>query len=168
MSDHVWVEATVHPDDAKEISRKTDACSIRPDKLHVTLAFTKLKANHYPNFRSWINKHNEIRNHLLKLDLELPEKVTISGAAVFTQPEDPIGVLLVPHPDLTNLNEALTNSFGRENVDLTYPFVPHVTVYQPITSTEREVGRLIDLAYSLPEIRLDGLWLRAGRMCLPL
>lgn len=162
VSNNVWVEAPLADKSVKEITNHLRVA--RPDKLHITLVFTTLKADEltFANVQELREKfHAAIR--------PLPDlgRVDVTGSAVLKGSDVDSGVLLVNSPELWQHHVALVEVLedGRL-VDDKYPgFLPHITVAEGSSSR----GEMIQVtAQGLRQLQLDGLYLRAGRISVPL
>lgn len=169
VSNNVWVEATIHPDSAKELDLGWDGPAVPLSKLHITMAFTTFHAKDFdrPAFV-------ELAERLESATSDLPtllgdEEVEIHGSAILAPGKGDFGVLLVRSPLLWNYSAALTLDLTKDaSLDTTYPgWLPHITMCENVTNVH-DIGVLSGLARKVRDVKLDGLWLRAGRMCLPL
>lgn len=174
VSNNVWVEATVHPDSAANIQtyigNRSNLRLPEPlDKLHITMAFTTLKAEELDDF----DELSKLRNRLGQAVIDLPDVAEgdgfkINGAAILAPGKGDYGVLLVSSQILWSYHTAFAREMTKDNMlDLTYPgWLPHITLaYNVDNSQELET---IHRAATVGSVKLDGLWLRAGRTCVPL
>lgn len=171
VSNNVWVEATVHPESAKQIDLGWNGVAEPLDKLHVTMAFTKLRA---ADFRGEPDRLWKLRERLVKSVVDLPEfgecdGFDISGAAVLQPGKGDFGVLLLSSHVLCSYHTRLAQELKIDHtLDLTYPgWLPHITLCEGVTNYH-DIEALHKLSRNVDAIKLDGLWLRAGRMCVPL
>lgn len=169
VSNNVWVEASVHPDSAKLLDLGWPGIQETASKLHVTMAFTNLNADqqHFDNIES-------LRNRLMTAVVDLPELAEydgfdISGAAILQPGKGNFGVLLLSSQILWSYHTAFARELTKGNeLDLTYPgWLPHITLCEDV-SNRGDQECIIRVAENVPSIKLDGLWLRAGRICVPL
>lgn len=173
VSNNVWVEATVHPDSALNIQTYIgDYSNLRRpeplDKLHVTMAFTKLNAD----LQEFETALLDLRDRLMKSVSELPSleehEVTVGGSAILQPGKGDFGVLLLSSQLLWSYYTGFARELTKDDtLDLSYPgWLPHVTLSTSTTTAlEQET---IHRTTGVGTIQLDGLWLRAGRICVPL
>ena len=169
VSNNVWVEATVHPDSYPFFDLGWGGISEPPSKLHVTLAFTTYDAS----MLSVDFVVDELRPILTKAVEELPtlvnEECQVSGAAILQPLNGNFGVFLLQNQLLWSYNAAFSRVFTAEGVlDLTYPgWLPHITLCEGVTNYH-DIEVLHRAAEQVSTVKLDGVWLRAGRICVPL
>ena len=171
VSNNVWVEATVHPDSVKQLDLGWYGIAEPLDRLHVTMAFTTLKADELGDF----DQLSQLRNRLGSATLSLPNitadycEFPVNGASILQPGKGDFGVLLINAHVLWSYHTALARELTKDDtLDLTYPgWLPHITLCEGVTNYH-DIEVLYQLAAKTEPIKLDGLWLRAGRMCLPL
>lgn len=168
VSKNVWVEATLTQDSAKALDLGWVGVQEPPDKMHITMAFTNMHVDDYT-----VSQLMEIRDDLSEAVSDLPaleeDEIKVNGVAFLAPGKSDYGVLLVQSQLLWSYNQRLSHFFTAQNaLDLTYPgWLPHITISEGVSNYgDQEV--LHKLAAKVDVIKLDGLWLRAGRMCVPL
>lgn len=172
VSNNVWVEATVHPESAYNIQNclgnRSNLHYPEPlSQLHITMAFTNLNADDFTR--------DQIVGLCDRLDLcvsDLPslmeKEIAVDGHAILQPEKGDFGVLLLSNQLLWSYHAAFAKELTRTGeLDLTYPgWLPHVTLASKVVTENQQCA--IGRAATVGTIKLDGLWLRAGRMCLPL
>lgn len=174
VSNNVWVEATVHPESADNIQtyigNRSNLHYPEPlGKLHITMAFTNLHAADFVlKFDRLLSLQARMVDALGDLPSLTEEEIAVGGHAILRPEKGDFGVLLLSNQLLWSYHSALARELTKtDELDLTYPgWLPHVTLAAKAGDhTQQEA---ISRASCAGTIKLDGLWLRAGRMCLPL
>ncbi len=169
VSKNVWVEATIHPDSHPALDLGWGGVAEPLDKLHVTLAFT----NYNAETLSMDFVMEELRPALMRATEELPalnqEEVKVGGAAVLAPGKGDFGVLLLQNHLLWSYNTAYSRVFTADGtLDLTYPgWLPHITLSEDVTN-HGDIETLHSLARTVGVVKIESVWLRAGRVCVPL
>lgn len=163
MSNNVWVEATLHPESAEAIA-EINWPDMRLDKLHVTLAFTKLNADDM-DFNALLDTQATLTGALAQSIN--PTNAKVGGFAVFNPSREAFGVLLVNDVTLHDYHTALGVAFGDEMSKSIPGFTPHVTIGAGF-SNYHDIEALAKLSRKIESVKFDAVWLRAGRVCLPL
>jgi hypothetical protein len=172
VSNNVWVEATIHPDSAKEMEAKWKT-AIPEKNLHITMAFTNILADTLDS-EKFIMLCDSLANCVSDLPSLLDDEIEVGGVAVLGPDTFTAGVLLLQSQLLWSYNRAFSHQLTTFNqLDLKYPgWLPHVTLAFDVGANTEDIYQLHHLATVLAAsrqpIKVDGLWLRAGRMCLPL
>lgn len=165
VSNNVWIEATVAPKYADDLELGWVGATPAA-KMHITLAFTTLAADQLD-----LHYLLQLRDRLDKVNREAGSIAAVSPNGVGFLNTNDTAVMLVTGEAVWNLREAYAQVLKADGtLDTTYPgFLPHITLaegmtnYGDIEAVHRKVRE-----YPHDVIYVDGVYLRAGRITLPL
>lgn len=165
MGNHVWIESPVEREAAELLD--VFARQQRSKDMHVTLAFSKLKAEQL----GW-GDLLAMRDSIVQATetIPAPAGILINGYAVLGPNDKSHGVVLVNGGDLWEYHNAVESLWEKSHLlDNTYSgWLPHITVVEGLVSTD-SLATLRDAVKGLPPyVPLERPLLRAGRLALPL
>jgi len=162
-SKNIWIESPVVPAHAENLAMFDGKPA---DKLHVTLAFSSLKADQF----GW-GEALDLRTKLIEATSKVPPPATVSvnGAAILQPGKHDIAAVLVNGGDLWEYRNAVAQVLvDHYMLDGTIPgWLPHITIADGVAHSH-DLGNLLARVAEMETISLERPLLRLGRLALPL